>query len=89
MQKSESIHQCKDSGQYQLRQEVPVDLQELVRKKVIKRSLNTSDEGVARRLSAQYGAEYEELFQKLRGDRERAVDPGIFAYMLHCFRDQI
>lgn len=83
------IHRCDDSGKLQLRLAVPVELQELVGKAVIKRSLGTSDAAKAERIAAQYCAEYEDLFERLSVGRGQTIDAGIISYLFYCLRDQI
>lgn len=89
MGEAKQVLRCEDSGTYQLRQEIPADLQEFVGKKEVKRSLDTSEEDTAKRRAADYAAEYEELFEKLRGDRGKVIDAGIISYLLYCLRDQV
>jgi len=83
------IYRCAESGNYLLRQDIPADIQEFVGKKVIRRSLGTSDPDKARAGAAGYAAEYEDLFRKLRSGRGQTIDAGIISYLLYCLRDQV
>lgn len=83
------IHRCDDSGKLQLRQPVPVELQELVGKTVIKRSLEVSDSEKAEAVASKYVAEYEDLFEQLTTGKDQTIDAGIISYLLYCLRDQI
>jgi len=47
MCKIKYVHRRKNSGKFQFRQNVPADLQEVLGKKVIKRSLDTMDTRLA------------------------------------------
>lgn len=89
MRDIENVHRCEDSEKLQFRQPIPDDLQELVGKKVIKRSLDGLDEEVARKRVAAYAAEYEDLFERLRSGKGQTIDAGIISYLLHCLRDQV
>ena len=83
------IHRCEDSGEFQLRQMIPSDLQELAGKKMIKRSLRTRDEAAARKTAAGYAAEYEQLFLRMQADKGKPSDAGIFSFLLYRLRDQV
>lgn len=83
------IRRCADSGAYQFSMDVPADLRELVGKKVVKRSLEGRDEEQAARLAADYAAECEEIFQRIRGGMNEAMDPGVFGYLLYKLMDRV
>lgn len=89
MRDMENVYHCEGSGKYQFRQEVPAEIQDLVGKTVIRRSLDSTDEDTIKQLAAGYAAEYEEIFQNIRDSKTKGVDAGIFSYVLHCLRDQI
>ncbi len=89
MERIQYVHRCEESGELQFRQDIPADLQEVVGKKVIRRSLNTRNEEEIKHLAASYAAENEETFRKLRGGQDKAVDPGVFSYLLYCCRDRL
>lgn len=89
MCKIKYVHRRKNSGKFQFRQNIPADLQEVLGKKVIKRSLDTMDKRTAGKIAAAYAAENKRLFKKLREDKDKPIDPAILSYELYRFLDQL
>jgi hypothetical protein len=56
---------------------------------MIRRSLDTRDEGEAKRLAADYTAEYEQLFERMIDDTDKPADAGILSCPLYCCRDRL
>lgn len=89
MCKIKYVHRRKNSGKFQFRQNIPADLQEILGKKVIKRSLDTVDKRTAGKIAAAYAAENKRLFKKLREDKDKPIDPAKLNYELYQFLEKL
>ena len=77
------------SQKFYFRLAVPLDLQPVIGKKVIKRSLETADKRKAARIVKSLTAQWKDKFEELRRDKTKPVDPTALKYELSADLDKL